>query len=102
MHSLSRRLFTKQLLAASILPFAQSYPQDRGAAETQSPSPFIPDSVAGHKLLPDEQQLAAKYVSALEKKLKTLRNNELPNNLPPAIFYASPRMKTEAGGHHDK
>jgi hypothetical protein len=52
-----------------------------------------PDTVAGHELTAEERELVAKYLATYEKHIGPLRQQELPNDLPPDFHFTSPPMK---------
>jgi len=101
MRPVSRRLFTKQLLAASVLPLAKSYPQETHSSEIRA-SLHVPDSIAGYTLTADDKELAAKFLSDHDNKLNSLRGTGLPNSLAPAILFCAPRMSANPGEPDDK
>jgi hypothetical protein len=101
MFPVSRRLFTKQLLTASVLPLAKSYPQEAHFNESRA-SLRVPDSIAGYTLTEDEKELAAKFLSDHERKMNSLRGTGLPNNLAPAIRFCTQRMSANPGEPDDK
>ena len=94
MNKLTRRTFSKRLLATSTLPLINL---PSFAAQTANPEPavHIPDTIAGYKLTPEEKQLAIKFLTNHEKNMSALREKELPNNLAPHFIFTSPREKNE-------
>ena len=85
MHVLTRRDFTLCLMTSAISPLGIKVAQS-GHLSTGL---HIPDSVAGHLLTAEEKELALKFCVRNEENLSSLRGINLPNNLGPALCYAS-------------
>jgi len=87
-NKLSRRTFGKRILAASAVPLLRLEPLP-GQTET-TPSPIVPDAIAGYKLTAEDKQLAVKFLSTHEKNMSALREKDLLNSLAPNFIFASP------------
>jgi|WetSurMetagenome_2_1015567.scaffolds.fasta_scaffold72720_3 hypothetical protein len=85
MERLSRRSFTRRVIAASLLPALTV----RSPAQTNPPAPGGPEKVAGYT--PDAEDRAAmnRFLADQEKGLVPLRATPLPNDLAPATVFRS-------------
>ena len=102
MRSISRRTFTKQLLAASAIPLAGSSGQEIHTDQIRDFVPPVPDSIAGYTLTAEDKQLVRKYIVNHEVHLLSLRGIELPNSVPPAITFCTLSMNERNGGSDDR
>lgn len=89
MHDLTRRDFTGLLIASAVLPFAAKDSTTSVLNEAATPNRSLPDSIAGHPLTPEEQELTSKFLARHEEGLTNLRHTDLPNGLCPAFDYTS-------------
>lgn len=84
---LSRREFHKALLAAGTLPVLR-----RTLDETQESS-----ALSGYVPTAEEQMLGEAFLASHVKRMSPLREQDLPNSLPPAIIFASPAPRKKSG-----
>jgi hypothetical protein len=96
MEKLSRRTFSRYLLAATTLPLksAEASPLPQISSAT---NPTIPDIIAGYRLTADDKRLAEKFFAMHEKNMASLRERELPSALAPAFLFATPKSNGETG-----
>jgi hypothetical protein len=97
MHILSRRSFSKFLLAATTLPMARIQLPTTQVDQTPLSAPAIPDSIAGRALNHDERALVAKFLTHHDEQMAPLRKMSLPNSLSPNFRFASPEIKHARG-----
>jgi hypothetical protein len=95
MPSLSRREFSKRLLAATILP---SHLTANAAEQQETGSSAVLDVVAGYRLTDDEKELMRKFVDVHERNMAALRYRDLPNGLPPLFTFEPREMKKRGVG----
>ncbi len=95
MGSMTRRDFTRHVLAAGFLPVTTGIIQQ----EKSETSPSLPDAIAGYTLTPEDKTLAAKFLAAHEKAMAPLRATDLPNSLVPSFVYRvePPASKRKSG-----
>ncbi len=77
---LSRREFHKALLAAGTLPVL-----DRALREHQEPS-----MSSGYVPTAEEQTLADAFLEGHNGRMRSLRDQDLPNSLAPAVIFSCP------------
>lgn len=88
---LTRRAFGRTALLVGILPALRG--SSRALSQEPTQAPDVPPTISGYTLLPEERELATKFLEEHEKSMAPVRAIELPNGLPPSPRFASPRMK---------
>jgi hypothetical protein len=83
MERLSRRSFTRRVVAAALLPTLTA----RSQSEKEPRVPAGPDTVAGYTPDGTEREAMNKFLSDQEKALAPLRATPLANDLAPAIVF---------------
>jgi hypothetical protein len=94
---LSRRSFSKLLLATTTLAMARIQLLTTQVDQAPNSGPALPGSIAGYALKSDEKALVAKFLAHHHDQMAPLRKMNLPNNLAPDFRFASPEIKKTRG-----